>query len=76
MTASCDVMPFDGTSTTIGETAVLNENGGAVAFYGTTRTVYAQQNRHINHAFMRRVLSRVNGKPVTIGRLTAWHKTM
>lgn len=67
VTASCDVMPFDGTSTTIGETAVLNENGGAVAFYGTTRTVYAQQNRHINHAFMRRVLSRVNGKPVTIG---------
>ena len=67
VTASCDIMPFDGMAATIGERALLNANGGAVAFYGTTRTVYAQQNKYINRAFMRRVLSVVDGKPVTIG---------
>lgn len=67
VTASCDIMPFDGVNATIGESALLNANGGAVAFYGTTRTVYAQQNKYINRAFMRRVLSMVDGKPITIG---------
>ena len=67
VTASCDIMPFDGMNATIGESALLNANGGAVAFYGTTRTVYAQQNKYINRAFMRRVLSTVDGKHITIG---------
>ena len=67
VTASCDIMPFDGTSSTIGETALLNDKGGAVAFYGTTRTVYAQQNKYLNRAFLRRVLSMENGKPLTLG---------
>lgn len=67
VTASCDIMPFDGLTENIGETALLNPNGGAVAFYGTTRTVYAEQNRYINRAFLRRVLSQVDGKPIAIG---------
>ena len=67
VTASCDIMPFDGVTSTIGETALLNEKGGAVAFYGTTRTVFAQQNKYINRAFLRRVLSKVDGKPITLG---------
>lgn len=67
VTASCDIMPFDGVVSTVGETALLNANGGAVAFYGTTRTVFARENKYINRAFMRRVLSTVNGKPITIG---------
>ena len=52
VTAACDVMPFDGQSANIGETAVLNEGGAAVAFYGTTRTVYAYNNLHMNRWFM------------------------
>ena len=67
ITASCDLMPFDGISETIGETAVLNPRGGAVAFFGTTRTVYATQNKVINMAFLRHVLSKDDGVPVTIG---------
>ena len=69
ITASCDIMPFDGTAATIGEAAVLNANGGAVAFYGTTRTVYADANKRLNMAFLRRVLSvdTLTGKPVTMG---------
>lgn len=67
VTASCDIMPFDGLDANIGEYALLNDKGGAVAFYGTTRTVYAQYNKHINRAFIHRVLSLVDGKPITIG---------
>ena len=67
VTASCDIMPYDGVVPTIGEAALLNDNGGAVAFYGTTRTVYAQQNKYINRAFLRRVLSLRDGKPMPIG---------
>lgn len=67
ITASCDIMPFDGSEATIGESAVLNGKGGAVAFYGTTRTVYADRNKVINMAYLRRVLSKSNGKPVTLG---------
>lgn len=67
VTASCDIMPFDNNSSTIGEAAVLNANGGAVAFFGTTRTVYSNYNKVINQAFMRYVLSMDNGRPMTLG---------
>ena len=67
VTASCDIMPFDGVGSTIGETAVLNKRGGAVAFYGTTRTVYASDNKKINRAFMKYVLQYKDGKPMTLG---------
>jgi len=52
MTAACDVMPFDGQSANIGETAVLNDGGAASAFYGTARTVYAYNNLQMNRWFM------------------------
>ena len=32
VTASCDIMPFDGTKSTIGEAALLNEKGGAAGW--------------------------------------------
>ena len=56
LTASCDIMPFDGQEENIGETAMYNPAGGAVAFYGTTRTVYAHYNGYMNRAFTRYVL--------------------
>ncbi len=52
VTAACDVMPFDNGLENIGEAAVLNAAGGALAFYGTTRTVYANQNLDMNRYFM------------------------
>lgn len=67
ITASCDIMPFDGTKETIGEQAVLNAQGGAIAFFGTARTVITTYNKEINHAFLNYVLSLQNGKPTTIG---------
>jgi hypothetical protein len=67
ITASCDVMPFDGPVTNIGEECVLNSKGGSMAFFGTTRTVWTNYNRVINRAFLRYVLSTTNGKPTTLG---------
>ena len=67
VTAACDIMPFDGVTETIGESAVLNEKGGAVAFYGTARTVFTSANKYINHAFMKRVLSLQDGNPIALG---------
>lgn len=61
ITASCDIMPFDGQTDNIGETAILNPNGGAIAFYGTTRTVFQAQNAMMNQAYLRRVLDTSNG---------------
>ena len=67
VTASCDIMPFDGQDENIGETAMLNKKGGAIAFFGTTRTVYSDRNMKINRAFMRNVLGSVDGQRNSIG---------
>ena len=57
ITASCDIMPFDGQEENIGETVMLNSKGGGVAFFGTTRTVYATYNEVMNLAFTNYVLT-------------------
>lgn len=57
VTASCDIMPFDGQEDNIGETVMLNSQGGGVAFFGTTRTVYATYNEVMNLAFTDYVLT-------------------
>lgn len=57
VTASCDIMPYDGQEENIGETAMFNPKGGSIAFFGTTRTVYETYNRMMNLAFTRYVLS-------------------
>ena len=53
ITAACDVAPWDGQEENIGEAAVLNAQGGAVAFIGTPRTVYSTPNHRLNTAFTR-----------------------
>lgn len=60
--ASCDIMPYDGQEDNFGEGALFNKDGGAVAFFGAARTVYASQNQHINYNFMQEVLSTAGGK--------------
>lgn len=67
LTASCDIMPYDGDTENIGEASMLNEQGGAVAFYGTTRTVYSHYNQYMNTAFMRNVLAMKEGRRLPIG---------
>ena len=67
VTASCDIMPFDTQEENIGETAMLNTRGGAVAFFGTTRTVYTGDNKNMNCAFLKHVLTIEDGRCRTLG---------
>ncbi|MCD8305944.1 MAG: type IX secretion system sortase PorU [Prevotella sp.] len=67
ITASCDIMPFDGTIETIGEAAVLNAGGGSFAFFGTTRTVYSNYNKRINEAFLKNIFDTSGENLVTLG---------
>jgi hypothetical protein len=65
--AACDIMAFDGVEDNIGVSTVTDDDGGAVAVFGTTRTVYENYNRLINNAYLKYVLSSNNGKPITLG---------
>ncbi len=67
VTASCDIMPFDGQKDNIGEAAILNKNGGAIAFYGTTRTVYQSYNALMNLAFTRHLFGTDSQERIAIG---------
>jgi hypothetical protein len=70
-------MPFDGLQENIGETAMFNSKGGAVAFYGTTRTVYASYNRYMNRAYTRYALRNDDkGKRHTIGEAARLAKNL
>lgn len=67
-TAACETVPFDQTYNTIGEAALLNAKGGAIAFYGAVRTVSEDRNSFMNLAFNKYVLSYDDdGKPLTLG---------
>lgn len=67
ITASCDIGPFDSGEDNIGEAIVTNPNGGGVAFFGTSRTVYANYNKYMNDAFVKAALSIKDGKRTTLG---------
>ena len=76
VTAACDVMPFDTQKENFGETAILNTNAAAVAFYGTTRTVYAQKNLILNRAFCSAVFDAdETGRPNRLGDAVRYSKT-
>lgn len=75
-TAACDVAPFDMLTDNLATEAVLNSQGGAIAFIGTARTVYSAPNRKINRNFMSHVLgNKANGEHYTIGEALAQAKS-
>ena len=66
--ATCDIAPFDGQTENIGEQLVLNEDGGAVAIYGTARTVYVNRNKSMNSAYVKYLFTKDDdGNYVSIG---------
>lgn len=68
ITAACETVPFSSTNNTIGEAAVLNADGGAIAFIGAVGTVYEELNSRLNRYLMRYLLSYdADGKPMAIG---------
>lgn len=75
VTAACDVVPFDTQKENFGETAILNTNAAAVAFYGTTRTVYANKNVILNTAFCSAVFDAdEDGRPNRLGDAVRYSK--
>ena len=62
-TASCDFTRFDDTSTSAGELALLNPNGGAIALISTSRVVYDSPNFELHKAVIRYMFSKsANGR--------------
>ena len=62
-TASCDFTRFDDVSTSAGELALLNPNGGAIALISTSRVVYDSPNYEFHKAVIRSMFSKsTNGR--------------
>lgn len=51
VTAACDAGPIDLPVDNMGEIALLNEKGGAIAVLGTTRSTYNDKSNPLNKAF-------------------------
>ena len=58
VTATCDFCRYDDVATTAGEDAFLNPQGGAVALFTTSRTVFSSNNDMLNTAFNGHIFDR------------------
>lgn len=56
--ASCDVCRWDAEETSMGETLLLNANGGAIGVIGSARVVYAPNNLVLNQGIVDHLLSK------------------
>ena len=66
--ASCEITPYDMLEETIGESALLNPKGAAIAFYSAARAVYSNYNSMLNRYFMYYVLGQDDsGRRYTLG---------
>jgi hypothetical protein len=77
VTASCEVSRFDEAElVSFGEHILLNEQGGGIALFSTTRLVYANQNDLLNQQFFNFVLEHgTNNKKYTLGDIVRLAKT-
>ncbi|MBB3187100.1 type IX secretion system sortase PorU [Microbacter margulisiae] len=68
VTATCDFTRCDYTDLTAGEDVFLNPNGGGIALFTTTRTVFSTSNFIINQNFAHNVFYRdSNGNSLRLG---------
>ncbi|WP_321518355.1 type IX secretion system sortase PorU [uncultured Bacteroides sp.] len=67
VTATCDFCRYDDVTTSAGELAFLNDQGGAIALFTTSRVVYAQNNSSLNKVFCNHVFSKQDGKRLRLG---------
>lgn len=68
ITATCTFGGFDDPAfVTAGEEAFLNENGGAIALFSTTRAVFANYNRELSEEALLQLINRQDGGYPTIG---------
>ncbi|MCR4664086.1 MAG: hypothetical protein K5660_01815, partial [Paludibacteraceae bacterium] len=78
MLATCGFAHFDQQALSAAEMAVLNPNGGAIAVLSACRTVYANENSHINRFLCDTLFGHSDRYtyPVTIGEATRIAKNL
>ena len=68
ITATCEFARFDDPErVSAGEYIFLNENGGGIALFTTTRATYAGSNKILNENFYKILLSRIDGEYKRMG---------
>jgi hypothetical protein len=76
VTASCEVSEYDDPAqVSLGETALLNPDGGAIALLSTTREVYASANFILNQDFYEAVFAPIAGNMPRLGDIYQYVKT-
>lgn len=74
-TASCEFSQFDDLTISGGEDLVLNPDGGAIAIYSSTRTVYDDRNDRLNRALVPYLFARdEDGRPYRLGEMVRLSK--
>jgi hypothetical protein len=70
VTATCSFAAYDDPSIlTPGEQAILNPNGGAIALYSTTRSVYTNSNKDLTEAVNTNLYKKVNNEAPRLGQV-------
>lgn len=76
VTASCEFSRFDDDATSAGEYVLLNENGGGIGLFSTTRVVYSTSNYDLNKSFYDYVFEKnENGEHYRMGDVIRLAKT-
>ncbi|NDW09887.1 type IX secretion system sortase PorU [Dysgonomonas sp. 520] len=75
LTATCTFCSLDSDIRTGGEMALLNPNGGAIALFSTSRTVYSVDNNLMNLATYEYIFNREKGKALRLGDIMRYAKT-
>jgi len=76
VTASCEVSEYDNPAQiSLGEQALLNPNGGAIALLSTTREVYSSSNFQLNQDFYQSAFTPINNNMPKLGDIYQYVKT-
>ena len=75
LTATCEFSRFDDPErTSAGELVLLNQNGGGIALFTTSRLAYNTSNSALNMRFYQNAFKKINGSFPTLGQLTMLSK--
>lgn len=67
ITATCDFGWYDAFTTSAGEEVFLNNNGGGIALFTTTRVVNSYDNDNLSQEFIRHLFAKKEGKYLRLG---------
>ncbi len=67
ITATCDFCRYDDMDYSAGEEAFLNEKGGAIALFTTSRVVDGPSNDNLNRKFTGNIFAKKNGERLRLG---------